>query len=74
MLTNKQKQVLEAIKTFIAQHKFPPTNEELCEIVGIKSKSTIHGHLTILRAKGYVDWWDNSPRTFRILKDGEVSK
>ncbi len=69
MLTTKQKQVLDAIKTFIADHSFPPTNEELCEIVGVKSKSTMHTHLTKLREKGYVDWWDGSPRTFRILKD-----
>lgn len=68
MLTNKQKKILDAIKSFIEKHSFPPTIEELRKIVGIQSKSTIHTHLTKLREKGYVDWWDGSPRTFQILK------
>ena len=53
-LSDKQKSVLDCIKNFIEEKKYPPTVRELCDELGIKSTSTIHGHLMRLERDGYI--------------------
>ena len=68
MVTKKQKAILNVISEFIKENSFPPTMQEIGQLVGLKSKSTVYRHLVNLREKGYIDWWEGCPRTFRILK------
>ena len=53
-LTPKQKQVLEYLTEFIAEHGYSPTLEQISKRFRLRSLSTIHKHLTILREKGFI--------------------
>lgn len=68
MLTEKETQMLGAIKTYIEENGYSPTVRELGEIVGLKSSSTVHNHLKKLETKGYISKMGNFPRTMKVLK------
>lgn len=67
-LTVRQKDVLQAIMDFTEKNKYPPSVRELCEIIGLKSSSTMHRHLEGLKLKGLVTWEPYTPRTIKILE------
>ncbi|WPX08144.1 winged helix-turn-helix transcriptional regulator [Caldicellulosiruptor danielii] len=62
-LTERQQQILNAITNYIKEKGYPPTIRELAEMVGIKSSSTLHGHLLRLEKKGYITREKGKPRT-----------
>lgn len=68
-LTEKQRELYNAIKDFIDEHTYSPTVRELCELMGGKSVGTIHPGLKILKRKGYIDYEYNLNRTIRITKE-----
>lgn len=68
-LTIRNREVLEGVKTWIAVNGCSPSVGELGELLGMKSKSTVWGHLTQLKAEGYVDWKPGLPRTLRLTED-----
>ena len=45
-LSNKQQQILDYLKTEVRKRGYPPSVREICDAVGLKSTSTVHGHLT----------------------------
>ena len=53
-LSSKQRQVLEFLLDFNADHGFPPTIRELGDHFGFKSSNTAHFHLRSLEKKGYI--------------------
>lgn len=63
----RQIQILQFINEFINEHQYSPTVREITEAVGLKSPSTVHGHLDRLRKKGYINFVDSSPRTISIM-------
>ncbi|MBH0166292.1 hypothetical protein IHV12_15320 [Fictibacillus sp. 7GRE50] len=67
-LTRAQLNVLDAITKNFKRNKYPPSVQEICDISGLKSKSTVHRHLMNLKASGYIHWEDGQPRTLKILK------
>ena len=72
MLNEREFQILDAIKDYIEQNGFSPTVRELCEIVGLKSSSTVHNHLNKLESKGFITKMGNSPRTLKVLKEESI--
>ncbi len=70
-LTIKQKIVLEAIDYFISENGYPPTLQEICNLIGNKSKSTVFNKLMQLEEKGYISTKNGKARTIKILKDVE---
>ena len=51
-LTNKQKEVLDFIKQFYAQNKYPPSVRQICKAMDLKSPATVHVHINHLINKG----------------------
>ena len=49
---DNQAKILAYIKQEIQEKGYPPSVREICEAVGLKSTSTVHGHLTRLEKKG----------------------
>ena len=45
MLTTRQKQILEYIRTCVHKFGYPPSVREICKEVGLSSTSTVHGYL-----------------------------
>lgn len=54
-LTERQIDVLLAIKEFIAKHGYPPTMRELGDMLGIGSTNGVNEHLQALTKKGYLE-------------------
>lgn len=50
-LSTKQSNILKFIKKEIMQKGYPPSVREICKAVGLKSTSTVHGHLSRLEKK-----------------------
>ena len=69
-LTRKQLKVYDAVQTFLMERRVSPSIREICELVGLKSPSTVQGYLCRLKEAGLVEWKAGQPRTLRIL-DGE---
>src|SRR5262245_23318103 len=57
-LTARQKEILEFIRDFRRQRGISPTHREICERFGFTSYGTVHKHLKLLEAKGFLkrDW------------------
>lgn len=49
-----QRQTLEFLRNFIAEHSFAPTLKDIAEHIGVKSVSTAHFHLERLEHKGFI--------------------
>lgn len=49
-----QRQTLEFLRNFLAEHGFAPTLKDIAEHIGVKSLSTAHFHLERLEDKGFI--------------------
>ena len=47
-LTTREQSILTCIKNKIRENGFPPTVREICNEVGLRSTSTVHGYLARL--------------------------
>ena len=68
-LNNKQVEILDYMKSQINYKGYPPSVREICEAVGLRSTSTVHGHLAKLEEKGYIRRDATKPRAIEILTD-----
>lgn len=73
MLKDREKMVLEFLKSEIATKGYPPTVREIGAALGIKSISTVHADLTSLTKKGYLKKDPAKPRTLVIVDKDEPS-
>ena len=73
MLTAKQKSMLNVLIEHLEKHDVPPSFEELCAQLDLKSKSGIHRLLTGLEERGYIRRLHNRARAIEILKFADGS-
>lgn len=71
-LTDRQNDILTAIKKFEAEYGYPPTVREIASMVNLSSPATIHTHLTNLVNKGYLKKGNNKNRTLELLVPNEL--
>lgn len=57
--------VMDHVEQFVACKGFSPTVRELAAAVGLSSTSTVHAHLSALKAEGRLTWDASKPRTIR---------
>jgi repressor LexA len=69
-----QQFILDYIKEQIALRGYPPSVREICDAVGLKSTSTVHGHLKRLENKGLLRRDAMKPRAMEILHDDDKEK
>ena len=67
-LTAKQKAVLSAIKEFIDKNSFPPTCQELKNMLGYSSANSITGYLNLIEKKGYIKRTPTIARSIVVLQ------
>lgn len=67
-MSEKQKEILEIIKTFIKENGYSPTIREICKIANIKSTSSVHGHIKRLKAEGHITTGVDMPRSIALTK------
>lgn len=70
-LTQKQQNVLDVLKKYIAEKGYPPTVRELCTLTQLNSTATIQVHLENLQKKGYIKKDKEKNRTIEILVPNE---
>lgn len=66
-ITEKQQVILDFIKQDLINKGYPPSVREICDAVGLKSTSTVHGHLERLEKKGFIRRDPTKPRAIEIL-------
>ncbi len=69
-LSDKQRRILDFIRNEQLNKGYPPSVREICEAVGLKSTSTVHGHLERLEKKGFIRRDPTKPRAIEIMEDG----
>ncbi len=70
-ITDKQKNVLDFIKKFIATNGYPPSIREIGKGLGLSSPATVHTHVKKLCKAGYLKVNTNKFRAMEILVDNE---
>ena len=73
-LTDRQKDILQTIKKFIAKHGYPPTVREIGKELNLRSPATIHFHLKKIEEKGYIRKLDSKNRTLELLVTNEFAQ
>ena len=68
-LSAKQREILEYIMDEVRTKGYPPSVREICAAVGLKSTSTVHGHLARLEKKGYIKRDPSKPRAIEVFSD-----
>jgi repressor LexA len=63
VLTPRQRAILQFIEEYAAANGCAPSDQEIAEGVGLKSRSSAHYHIQKLRAAGYLDNAAGAPRT-----------
>jgi repressor LexA len=68
-LTQRQREIFNAIKQHLATHGYPPTVRDIGKSVGLSSSSTVHGHLANLQRLGLIRRDPTKPRAIEILDE-----
>ena len=69
MLTERQQQVLDFIRTTVMTRGYPPSVREIGEAVGLRSPSTVHSHLNSLVKAGVLKRDPTKPRAIMIVDE-----
>lgn len=65
--TKKQKELLDFVDGFIAEHGYGPSYREIMNGMDYKSVSTVAIHIDALISKGYLRKRDNSARSLEVV-------
>src|SRR5213083_3604463 len=66
-LTKRQREILDYLNEFIAQHGYAPSLEEIGRRFGLSSLATVHKHLTNLQEKGLIKRAWNRSRALELV-------
>jgi repressor LexA len=72
--TDKQLRVLAYVKDQIRKNGYAPSVREICQALGLRSTSTVHGYLARLHKKGLIQKAALKPRTIRITDSDRGSE
>ena len=64
---DRQDKILEFIRSEVERRGFPPSVREICDAMGIKSTSTVHGHLRRLENRGLLVRDPTKPRAIEVV-------
>ena len=66
---DNQQRILDFIKSEIQTKGYPPSVREIAQAVGLKSTSTVHGHLQRLEKRGLLHRDAMKPRAMEVVGD-----
>ena len=69
MVTKRQKQMLDYLRSYIADHGYAPTLEEIGRHFGLSSLATVHKHLHNLEQKGRIKRLANHSRALELATE-----
>lgn len=74
MITKRQKEVLDFIKSYGNKKGYSPSLEEICKRFKLASVSTAHFHVKKLQESGHLRKEENQPRGIEIIKSEKMIK
>ena len=66
-LTRKQQEILDFLRHHADQLASPPTLDELCSLLGLHSRGSLHKHIQALVNAGLVEPMDGRRRGIRLI-------
>jgi repressor LexA len=66
-ISTKQQKILDIIESKVREVGYPPTVREICEIIGLRSSSSVQAHLEALQRLGYIRRDPAKPRAIEIV-------
>lgn len=66
-LSERQRQILDFIRSTIENKGYPPSVREIGEAIGLSSSSTVHGHLDKLSKLGMIRRDPTKPRAIELI-------
>ena len=70
---DSQTRILDYIEKTTRQKGYPPSVREICDATGLKSTSTVHGHLIRLEKKGLIARDSMKPRAISLPFDRDAT-
>ena len=67
MLKEREKKILDYMKSEIRKKGYPPTVREICAALNIKSTSTAHKDIDSLVKQGYIVKDPSKPRALMVV-------
>lgn len=62
-LTHRQERILQVIRESTQSRRYPPSQREIAQAVGLASPSSVSYHLSVLEKRGYLTRHFGQPRT-----------
>jgi repressor LexA len=69
-LSTRQREILQLIRAKVAERGYPPSVREIGEVLGLRSPSTVHSHLSALVRTGYLRRDPSKPRAIEVVEPG----
>ncbi|HYC38198.1 MAG TPA: transcriptional repressor LexA [Usitatibacter sp.] len=69
-LTVRQAEILQLIRSYVAETGRPPSRPELAKMLGIASTNGVFKHLDALARKGAIELSPNAARGIRVVEQG----
>ncbi len=66
-LTRRQREILDFLRDQAGSFEHPPTLDELCAMLGLHSRGSLHKHVRALVAAGFVEPMDGQHRGIRLI-------
>ena len=70
-LTDRQKEILDLIKSYIGNYGFPPTRADISKELGFKSANAAEQHLSAIEKKGFIKILSGASRGFVLSEEEE---
>ena len=71
-LTRRQQEIYDYLRRHLDDFPHPPTLDELCDALGLKSRGSLHKQIQALIEAGLVEPMNNLRRGIRLVNDDEV--
>lgn len=71
-LSKKQSEALDAIRAFLAKHKYAPSYRDVMKAMGIKSPATAYAHVQQLKEKGYLKIRGGEMRSVELTEKSNI--
>ena len=68
-VTKRQREILDYLTTYIEEHQYAPSFEEIALHFSFNSLATVHEHLTNLEQKGFIRRSHNESRSIELVPE-----
>ncbi len=72
MLSERQRNILKFVRTFINHKGYPPAVREIGLAVGLSSSASVHNHLKKLQEYGFIQRDAAKPRALELMSEGDA--